>query len=1607
MMGGREPSPFDTSGLSLSSPRGFWNTKTVSPAPFNENGYERPESPSLVRRRASIENLKKASRVKNSSMFAREQAGEYDPSSPVVDVNRPLAAGRPLSGAVVQNQNSSFINDGVQRMDFNPIAATANGNAGRGHHKRGESQNKIPIMVKQPMSPENGQNQSLPNGLRTPSPTKSSFANKGAHTLPRNYQRGFMFSDDGEEDDGPKMEPPRQLRRQAKSVTFDAAPPQVNEYEMQTPDPSSVASGSREGSYDYDAYEDEDGEMYDIDRAMGGGPGEDDSFDASLEDTLKTPVVMPEDWHGMSSDSEDPFQVRGQENGLSQDWNFNRNVSNDSDRPLPPVPKFSIEDNAESESRRNSGNVLDRVHNASQQQQRSLPTLPAPSSVTKSELLNMKINNTMTLEERLRLMGIRDSSLQKNKSQSLSPNSGDREKARLQRHGLGIHVYEDEQDAKPQVISATPVLTAPKISRESILKKVRSRNLQQDEERRLSELASSPPPYDIETLDPDMPLPSREGSEDHLAVKDEESLVDLYSIPAMYADREMSQDDQQSERDGSVVRHSVSRMDDSESMYSAHKMPQGASLFDGVRASTPDGSNALGLPELSSFLGENSMFQSGFQSYLSSASDSLEKKDSVPKPAEPVVMNSVHEFLAREATPEEQILEEVEEPRTPDSVIHLPSASSASDADEAPEPVEIPEPVATVKAPGGLKTRPSHTPADFATMAATRRQVSGSMMVPPVPERSPKRLSFTNAPEVLDTPEVEKVVVVEDKEIDRAVRDHKKRRESFKMKLDLPEESMLGDELGLGLDKEFDRVIEGSKVYDSLSLYQPSNHNLLFTGPSDQKPGFVETMERGHHVQSYYEEYEIENGYDIEKQNADQAYRTKKGYLMRQNTKVVVAKRTFSGEPDNGAPGERPMSADSGMMRTASGNIRPQMLHERTKSWTTEPWNGKTRRKSLRSVDKKSAAASTVSEAVGPETVVTGGLDTVLEDHSMHMGDEAGDWEDGVERGRLFVKVVGVKDLDLPMPQSKCYESSKVALLTQLDDRVWFQLTLDNGLHCVTTSRLELGRSAPIGQEFELVVLNDLEFQLTLQTQLTPPARLGVSNATVASKANTAAKTANKSTFSRLFTSPKKRKEQEKLLAQQREEQERAKQHRKSTIEAARRGGAGEGVSAWELLHELVSEEDGSFGRAYIALKNHEDACFGRPITVDIPVFNEWAVEDPNISSSVKSKRGTQVLRRPPYQIGNLTLQLLYVPRPKGAHVKEEDIPKSMNAAVREMTSAETAMTSQWEGFLSQQGGDCPYWRRRFFRLSGFDLTAYHETTMQRRVRISLAKATKLIDDKSSLLKPDAKGGAKRSGGRRKSAFADEDQAYMFVEEGFRIRFANGEAIDFYADSTDDKEGWMRALTTVVGTGKSNSSGQAPPGSKNGSAQETWCDVVLRRERALKEGIERLAGANPSASTAIASSLAPKSLQTTSTEPGSAIAIHESAVTTAYGETTNARPRSQPGMPAGSVPSFMHNGLPMNANSHGLGIGMDMSMSGATGPSAGQHQIPPRKSRHQYTNSQPSSPTKNSIPAGNKTLGHGAVRPRSQVGPQTQTETQGPAPGRLSNRRKQIKSMIF
>lgn len=248
------------------------------------------------------------------------------------------------------------------------------------------------------------------------------------------------------------------------------------------------------------------------------------------------------------------------------------------------------------------------------------------------------------------------------------------------------------------------------------------------------------------------------------------------------------------------------------------------------------------------------------------------------------------------------------------------------------------------------------------------------------------------------------------------------------------------------------------------------------------------------------------------------------------------------------------------------------------------------------------------------------------------------------------------------------------------EGNVLFQLTLDNGLHCVTTNTLELGRNAPIGQEFELTVFDGLDFSLTLQTKLERPAS---KSSALSSRENVSSPSKSKSTkqsaFSRLMSSPKKRRKEQEM----REEAEaQAAAQRQLELDSIRTNAE---PSAWDLLHNLVGA-DGSFAQAVISLEDHEEKAFGRPYMVEVPCFNSWAAAE-DLASSTKSKHGG-VQRKPPYKIGSLSLQMIYVPRPRGT--TDDEMPSSMSSAIKQMKEAESSMNQQHEGFLSQSGGDCP-----------------------------------------------------------------------------------------------------------------------------------------------------------------------------------------------------------------------------------------------------------------------------------------------------------------------------
>ena len=142
---------------------------------------------------------------------------------------------------------------------------------------------------------------------------------------------------------------------------------------------------------------------------------------------------------------------------------------------------------------------------------------------------------------------------------------------------------------------------------------------------------------------------------------------------------------------------------------------------------------------------------------------------------------------------------------------------------------------------------------------------------------------------------------------------------------------------------------------------------------------------------------------------------------MRQNTKIVVASERIS-QDECRSPGFPTSHADDLLAPPSpeANQVQPSPRKTSQPTWTAEPWNGKIRRKSIRVGGEK--AVSKRKPVDGPVPPLPGQVSNAQETLGAVAEDEIGeeeDWEEGSERGRLFVKVVGVKDLQMPFPQRK------------------------------------------------------------------------------------------------------------------------------------------------------------------------------------------------------------------------------------------------------------------------------------------------------------------------------------------------------------------------------------------------------------------------------------------------------------------------------------------------------------------------------------------------------------------------------------------------------------
>lgn len=999
-------------------------------------------------RRSSIERLQKASRVKNSNILALEQKQEYDPTR-MPQIERPLAK--------------------VQPGAFNFSGGSADGDKSAS-----------------PMSPTKS-DYSGPSTPRGPSkdqasPTKSSLS-------PSKFKSSFdhetgMWSADTSALDGPPSG--RSSHRHTKSVTFDNAPPQINEYEMTTPDLSSIGTNSREGSYDSEEDDDEDDEDLLYDPAHMGGP-DDESFDASLEDTDKTPVVGPDDWardnslvhHSEGEDDDGSLMPEGTRGAISSGRLSMGSVGSVAEnRPLPPLPGAGHV-RSQSAGSVPSSPALSQTPEKAEGAHRSLP-VPPPTSATKSDIESF-ISGKMSLEERLKLMMLSDDSsgktaaeqqrerrLRRSSGRSRSSFGRDDSLAMVdtQDSQIGNDTHNDDDELEEHEIHETREeeenigdmsgigdyqLPQP-ISRESIMKRVNGNKALADPEADYN--FSSPPGSPLRDqhfpLDPDVPIPSTEDS-----LMDEEDDDDR-----SYDDEDDYDDEDPAE--SSVIIHRVIHEDSTGfDMYDSDYDEEYDDELDGSHFQSDDdleGSH-------SHYGGDDSDLTEDGQGHKEEptkedltieepAKEPAEEpaKESAKEPTDEIVKEPANEIVkelspldhendAEEALtpraispmetneqthadaessivsefagsvisdlesdftydtgldPNHDVSEELddESPRvstdipqiktpeklvpkpdydgagwgddsfksyeddddedrsgTPDSVIHNPVSEDEEEHTilerESPE---IPERLATIKASGSkLKTRISNTPSDIIAMREARRHVSGE--IPSVPSIPNKHRGL---------------VPRDGKDLEPSSDSFLARHPSFKnrsLTLDL--------DMGLSLDKDFERVIETQKVAFSHLLSPTTNHYPLPRQVSGEQLTSLGKSQLDANITSC----------------------SQRGYLMRQNTKLVSAS-------DKDAE-------DS--WRTRSANNSP-IKANRPQSWTVEPWNSQTRR----SIRKGQPVLSPVPPLPGQESNATALNKVVEEDYNVDVANP-----DSGERGRLFVKVVGVKDLELPIPKSK------------------------------------------------------------------------------------------------------------------------------------------------------------------------------------------------------------------------------------------------------------------------------------------------------------------------------------------------------------------------------------------------------------------------------------------------------------------------------------------------------------------------------------------------------------------------------------------------------------
>lgn len=951
------------------------------------------DSPTPSPRRTSLENLKKASRVQNNKLLKQIQR---NPGSPP-PTSRPLSMPPPSSGSLLGLESTSL-------------------------------KNSLTYTKKEPNSPPRPQlkNATLASIMRGDSGTQVRSAGPGKSSLLASYKVNGR-SDMEEITDGEDSANTSPNRR--KAVTFDEVPAQVVEYELITPVPSVDGSPSMS----YDSHDSDDDDEYDYDN---------------------TPVIEPDHWRDTPERVAtpprlgDPFRASPSPTG----------------RPLPPLPATHL------------------VRSDSSSSNRPLPNIPFKSQIQSQQQIS--------LHEKMQMM------MQKSNAELHPDPNAHVEEDRVMGAALGISVEEmalnecvyheteegndDEDDDR--TMSPEPFQKETSLDHCERSPGPFSKSMQYDKEfdfKRPKKISRDSIRRHVSRRDGSVSsVGSNESGEVLSTICDEaeelgeaeSKMVDMSVVPEYDPARPISRYATRSPDADSEVTASESSEyagGDNDSRYSGTedgditptaRTPRAVSpvapiepmepmepavdllgptgnmpiLSAPVPASpptppkedeVPEKRLSVALPEFASEFGNDSL---GLRAYMApsppliTAPTAAAEPTPVPSPeptpalTSPIVPPPCHqptEDPERPSTPDNQRLEVAEDlERTPESVIRYKlyhSEEGSDDGEDLYEEVEDNEGLhEQQRGDGGAGgdgssreqipqiVEPRSSPSPIPDDAATIRAPGGKLRTRPSA-----------------TPADIAAMAAQRRQVSG---DHTSAARAAL-------EASSSDEEGSEEEEEEEGEGEVEDDDETESLPDPG------MDPKGKTP--LRKSSRRSLKMPTLDELNIDLNLDEE---FDRVIETqKRGYLMRHSTRVIHASsRDFDEEP----------------------NLQNQS-HKRTQSWQVEPWKGSGRRRSTRhSFGQTGAQQDHVASPIPPGPASPTHLVPPLTTAGVEAQKPPTPPENG-ERGRLFVKVIGVKDLTLPLPQR---------------EPTWFCLTLDNGLHCVTTSWLELAKNAPIGQEFEL-----------------------------------------------------------------------------------------------------------------------------------------------------------------------------------------------------------------------------------------------------------------------------------------------------------------------------------------------------------------------------------------------------------------------------------------------------------------------------------------------------------------------------------------------------------